>query len=108
MKIIALCLAFACLAHAESAITFNLDPTKENPRNSEGSFATLASGRIIFCYSHFYGGAGDESPARIVRVPGSTAPKKWTRSPWRRTLFCISQIVSRMSHVFKRRCVYAA
>ena len=53
-KLITLCLlAIACLAHAESVITFNLDPSKENPRNSEGSFGTIASGRIIFCYSQF-------------------------------------------------------
>lgn len=80
MKIIALCLlAFACLAHAESVITFNLDPTKENPRNSEGSFATLASGRIIFCYSQFYGGAGDESPARIVRIHSDDQGRTWSK-----------------------------
>ena len=45
----------------QSLVSLNLDPTKENPRNSEGSFATLASGRIIFCYSQFYGGAADET-----------------------------------------------
>ena len=53
-------------AHAESLITLNVDPTIEHPRNSEGSFATLKSGRVIFCYTQFYGGAADESPARIV------------------------------------------
>jgi sialidase-1 len=79
MKLIALCLAFACMAHAESVITFNLDPTPDNPRNSEGSFATLASGRIIFCYSHFYGGARDESPARIVRIHSDDQGRTWSQ-----------------------------
>ena len=78
MKLIALCFAIACMAHAESVITFNLDPTPENPRNSEGSFATLASGRIIFCYSHFYGGARDESPARIVRIHSDDQGRTWS------------------------------
>ena len=79
MKFIALCLAFACMAHAESVITFNLDPTPDNPRNSEGSFATLASGCIIFCYSQFYGGAHDESPARIVRIHSDDQGRSWSQ-----------------------------
>ena len=60
-------------------VTLNVEPTKENPRNSEGSFATLASGRIIFCYSQFYGGAADESPARIVRIYSDDQGRTWSR-----------------------------
>ncbi len=63
---------------AENLITLNLDPTKEHPRNSEGSFATLASGRIIFCYSQFYGGAADESPARLVRIHSDDQGRTWS------------------------------
>lgn len=59
-------------------ITLNLEPSPENPRNSEGSFATLASGRIIFCYSQFYGGAADASPARIVRVHSDDQGRTWS------------------------------
>ena len=59
-------------------ITLNVEPNKENPRNSEGSFATLASGRIIFCYSQFYGGAADESPARIVRIFSDDQGRTWS------------------------------
>lgn len=65
-------------ASAESVITFNLDPTKENPRNSEGSFATLKSGRVIFIYSQFYGGAADESPARLVRIHSDDQGRTWS------------------------------
>ncbi|MBB5031199.1 sialidase family protein [Prosthecobacter vanneervenii] len=79
MKRLLLFLTAALLAHADSTITLNLDPTKDNPRNSEGSFATLASGRIIFCYSHFYGGAGDESPARIVRIHSDDQGRTWSQ-----------------------------
>lgn len=78
MKHLFIALALVLTAHAESVITLNLDPTKENPRNSEGSFATLASGRIIFCYSQFYGGAGDESPARIVRIHSDDQGRTWS------------------------------
>jgi sialidase-1 len=73
-------LTFGVLANAqpESIVTLNIEPTKENPRNSEGSFATLASGRVIFCYSQFYGGAADESPARIVRIHSDDQGRTWS------------------------------
>ncbi len=32
----------------------------DNPRNSEGSFATLGDGRILFAYSRFWGESGDD------------------------------------------------
>jgi Neuraminidase (sialidase) len=57
----------------------NIEPTTENPRNSEGSFATLASGRIIFCYSQFYGGHADESPARLVRIHSDDQGRTWSQ-----------------------------
>lgn len=59
-------------------VTLNIEPTKEHPRNSEGSFATLASGRIVFCYSQFYGGAADESPAQIVRIHSDDQGRTWS------------------------------
>lgn len=71
-------LAAATLHAATSDIVFNVEPTLENPRNSEGSFATLASGRIIFCYSQFYGGAADESPARLVRIHSDDQGRTWS------------------------------
>lgn len=74
-----LLLAFTLAASAsESIITLNVDPSKEYPRNSEGSFVTLKSGRIMFCYSQFYGGAGDESPARIVRINSDDQGRTWS------------------------------
>ncbi|MES2596493.1 MAG: sialidase family protein [Verrucomicrobiota bacterium] len=77
-----LALLFTCLtlaSHAaESIITLNVDPSAEHPRNSEGSFATLESGRIIFCYSQFYGGFADESPARIVRIHSDDQGRTWS------------------------------
>ncbi len=70
--------AWAGAAFGESTITLNIDPTPENPRNSEGSFATLKSGRIIFCYTQFFGGAADESPARIVRIHSDDEGRTWS------------------------------
>ena len=69
-------------AHAtESVVVLNLEPSRTNPRNSEGSFVTLKSGRILFCYTSFYGGAGDESPARIVSLHSDDAGRTWSREP---------------------------
>lgn len=62
-----------------SLVTLNVEPTKQFPRNSEGSFATLASGRVIFCYTQFYGGAGDESPAQIVRIHSDDQGRTWSQ-----------------------------
>jgi hypothetical protein len=65
-------------ASAESLITLNVEPSIEHPRNSEGSFATLASGRVIFIYSQFYGGNGDESPARLVKIHSDDQGRTWS------------------------------
>ena len=65
-------------AEPESVIVLNVEPSKEHPRNSEGSFATLNDGRIIFCYSQFYGGAADESAACIVRIESKDQGRTWS------------------------------
>lgn len=65
-------------AEPENEVTLNVEPSKEHPRNSEGSFATLASGSILFCYSQFYGGNADESPARIVRIHSDDEGRTWS------------------------------
>src|SRR5947208_15055940 len=52
----------------DNRVVLDLEPTPENPRNSEGAFATLRSGRVVFFYSQFYGGARDNSPARIAAI----------------------------------------
>lgn len=45
----------------------DLLPEKEdNPRNSEGSMLELKNGKIIFVYSHFYGGKGDNAEAFLA------------------------------------------
>ncbi len=68
----------AAATGAENKVVLNVEPSKEHPRNSEGSFATLSSGRIIFCYTQFYGGAADESPARIVQIHSDDDGRTWS------------------------------
>jgi Neuraminidase (sialidase) len=67
-------------ARAESALPapVDLDPTAEHPRSSEGSFATLRSGRIIFCYSQFYGGGQDYSPSAIAEIYSDDHGRTWS------------------------------
>lgn len=64
---------------AAEGIVLDIEPTKENPRNSEGSFATLTDGRILFCYTQFYGGAADHSPARIVAIESADDGATWSQ-----------------------------
>jgi sialidase-1 len=74
-------LAGWALGAADNTVVLDIDPTPENPRNSEGAFVTLKSGRILFLYTSFYGGAGDESPARIVSVQSDDGGRTWSREP---------------------------
>lgn len=74
---IALFLA-ASLHAAENRVVLNIEPSKEFPRNSEGSFVTLESGRILFLYTQFYGGGSDHSPARIVAIHSDDAGRTWS------------------------------
>ena len=62
-------------------VVLDLESSKENPRNSEGAFVTLKSGRILFLYTQFYGGGADESPARIVSISSDDAGQTWNREP---------------------------
>jgi Neuraminidase (sialidase) len=66
---------------AENSTVLNLEPSKDLPRNSEGSFVTLKSGRILFAYTQFYGGARDHSPARIVAIQSDDDGRTWDSTP---------------------------
>jgi hypothetical protein len=43
-----------------------LPPGPGNPRNSEGDFIRLKSGRLLFIYSRFTGGSGDDDEASLA------------------------------------------
>ena len=65
----------------ENQVVLDIESTKENPRNSEGAFVTLKSGRILFLYTRFYGGGADESPACIVSVSSDDEGRTWKSEP---------------------------
>lgn len=84
-KILVFLAALACVApvckaaDAEpSVVTLNLEPTAEHPRSSEGSFASVANGGVIFCYSQFYGGAKDDSAAQLVLIRSDDQGRTWS------------------------------
>jgi sialidase-1 len=68
-------------ADSGNEVVLNLDPTHDNPRNSEGAFVTLKSGRILFIYTRFQGGAADHSPAQLVSIQSDDGGRTWSREP---------------------------
>ena len=57
---------------------FDLNPSPTNPRNSEGAFATLGDGRIVFSYSHFTGGKEDHAFGHLASRYSSDGGRTWT------------------------------
>jgi len=56
-----------------------LPPGPDNPRNSEGAFAALADGRLLFAYSHFTGGEDrDDSPSYLATRTSADGGRTWT------------------------------
>ncbi|HEY1174115.1 MAG TPA: sialidase family protein [Verrucomicrobiae bacterium] len=74
-------LTFSLSSATIGETVLNIEPTKENPRSSEGAFVTLSSGRIVFYYTQFYGGAADNSPAHIVSIHSDDEGKTWSKQP---------------------------
>ncbi|MBN2302522.1 MAG: exo-alpha-sialidase [Lentisphaerae bacterium] len=56
-----------------------LKPSQKNPRNSEGAFAVLSDGRLMFLYTHFTGGRGDHDPALLAARYSSDGGCTWTK-----------------------------
>jgi len=65
-------------ADSPNLVAQNLTATAEHPRNSEGAFVTLRTGRILFCYSQFAGGTSDFSPCRIAVVSSDDQGRTWS------------------------------
>lgn len=63
------------MAHPQ--VVLELNPSANNPRNSEGSMIELRDGRLMFTYSHFYGGSRDDAPAYIAALFSEDRGKTW-------------------------------
>ncbi len=60
-------------------LKIGLLPQREgNPRNSEGDFIQLKDGRLLFVYSHFDGGYGDDAGAYLAGRFSSDDGLTWT------------------------------
>ena len=59
-------------------------PSKKYPRNSEGAFALLSDGRIMFAFSRFIDGSQDASSAEIAAICSSDGGESFGEE---RTLF---------------------
>lgn len=62
-------------------VVLRLEPSENNPRNSEGDFIRLKNGRMLFIYSHFTGKSGSDFGhavlmSRFSRNGGRTWSKK--------------------------------
>lgn len=56
-----------------------LEPKDDNPRNSEGDFVTLKSGRILFVYSHYTGkSSSDHASAYLASRYSDDNGKTWS------------------------------
>ena len=56
-----------------------LPPAADNPRNSEGDFAELRDGRLVYTYSRYTtANGGDHAPACLASIYSSDGGKTWT------------------------------
>jgi sialidase-1 len=71
--------ALPCLgAEPENRIVVSIPSTAQIPRNTEGSFASLHSGRILYYYSQFQEGWFDECPSRIAGIHSDDQGLTWS------------------------------
>lgn len=71
---------FASFAFAESLgeIALDLNPSADNPRNSEGDFIQLSNGDILFVYTKFTGGGGDHDTAHLASRVSTDGGRTWS------------------------------
>lgn len=60
------------------AVVLEIPPHPNNPRNSEGAFLALRDGRLLFAYSRFAGGGGDDASAAIVARVSADGGRTWS------------------------------
>ncbi len=61
----------------ENRVVHEIPASKEYPRNSEGSFATLKDGTILFVYTQFTGGKGDHATAQLAGIRSNDGGITW-------------------------------
>ena len=56
-----------------------IEPSKKNPRNSEGDIIELEDGRLCLIYTRFTGGSGDHTAADLVMRTSEVDGKSWSK-----------------------------
>ncbi|WP_236974182.1 sialidase family protein [Membranihabitans maritimus] len=65
----------------EPQITLELNPSPDNPRNSEGDFIDLEGGKTMFVYSKYSGeSSSDHAPASLAARYSEDGGESWTGS----------------------------
>lgn len=87
LLILAVSMLFSANAPADDSAVHSipatsvLAPSPVNPRNSEGDFLQLHDGRILFVYTHHYGGKGeDDAPAYLASRVSNDRGATWSDS----------------------------
>ncbi|HUW20435.1 MAG TPA: sialidase family protein [Sedimentisphaerales bacterium] len=65
-------------ATADTQTLLVIEPTSQQPRNSEGDIVQLKDGRLCLVYSRFTGGTRDHSTADLAMRTSSDNGKTWT------------------------------
>ncbi|MHC4230545.1 MAG: sialidase family protein [Planctomycetota bacterium] len=68
--------ALAVCAEIEPLLV--IEPSKENPRNSEGDIIELKSGRLCLIYTRFTGGSGDHATADLAMRTSDDDGGSWS------------------------------
>jgi sialidase-1 len=66
------------VAGAEMESLLVIEPSKENPRNSEGDIIKLNDGRLCLIYTRFIGGSGDHAAANLVMRTSNDDGRSWS------------------------------
>ncbi len=55
-----------------------IEPSEENPRNSEGDIIELKDGRLCLIYTRFMGGSGDHAAADLAMRTSDDNGRNWS------------------------------
>ena len=69
----------ALVVGAEIEPLLVIEPSKKNPRNSEGDIIELEDGRLCLIYTRFTGGSGDHTAADLVMRTSEDDGKSWSK-----------------------------
>ncbi len=72
-------LQLALLAEPGNQVVLTVPSTKATPRNSEGAFVTLKSGRIVLYFTQFSSGSSDFDHNSVAEVHSDDQGMTWTQ-----------------------------